>query len=507
VTDKESYGQILKSSSIMGGAAGINMLLGMVRVKFAAVLIGTGGIGLLASFMAIQGLVGTIAGFGLQSSAVRDVVSSAARGDQQAIGRTVLTLRRMCWLTGVLGMVAMMVLSPLLSQWTFGSDEYTLHIALLGATVLLSNLSGGQAALIQGMRRIGDLARMNIISAAVGTIVSIIFYVWLGLQGIMPALVLISVIGLAVSWYFARRVPVPKVEMRWIESFREAKGMLRLGFAFMWSTLIASIVIFATYALITHQINLEAVGIYSAAFALSGMFVNFILGAMGADFYPRLTGLAHDRDAMNRLVNEQTEIGLLLTLPGLLATLSLATWVIHIFYTSEFLPAVDLLQWFALGCIQRVVSWPLGFVLRALGKEKLFIATETIFHGSHLLLIIIGLEIIGLEGAAIAFFLMNTFVTAVIYLVIRNLTGFKWASTNITLMSVIFPVMILAFILVKLMPLWPGTIFGLVLTALSFVLCLRELTSRIGHQHRLLEKVLNVPGMRALLIKKSINRV
>ena len=74
--EKASYGQILKSSSLMGGAAGINMLLGMVRTKFAAVLIGTTGVGLVASFGAVQGLIGTLAGLGIQSSAVRDVAAA-----------------------------------------------------------------------------------------------------------------------------------------------------------------------------------------------------------------------------------------------------------------------------------------------------------------------------------------------------------------------------------------------------------------------------------------------
>jgi len=49
--------QILKSSSLMGGAQGINLLLGMVRTKFAAVLIGPLGVGLLGNYMAIQGMV------------------------------------------------------------------------------------------------------------------------------------------------------------------------------------------------------------------------------------------------------------------------------------------------------------------------------------------------------------------------------------------------------------------------------------------------------------------
>lgn len=49
MSQKKSYAQTRKASSIMGGAAGINLLPGMVRVKFAAVRIGTTGMGLVAT--------------------------------------------------------------------------------------------------------------------------------------------------------------------------------------------------------------------------------------------------------------------------------------------------------------------------------------------------------------------------------------------------------------------------------------------------------------------------
>lgn len=156
-----SYSQILKSSSLIGGAQGIGLLLGMVRTKFAAVLIGPLGVGLAGNYLAIQGLVSTVAGLGIQSSAVRDVAEAVGREDREAIGRTILTLRRICWLTGLVGMLAMMALAGLLSRWTFGSDDHALEVAALGVVILLGNISGGQTALIQGMRHIGGLAKLN----------------------------------------------------------------------------------------------------------------------------------------------------------------------------------------------------------------------------------------------------------------------------------------------------------------------------------------------------------
>ena len=491
-----SYSQILKASSIIGGAQGINLLLGMVRVKFAAVLIGPLGVGLLGNYTAIQGLIATIAGLGIQSSGVRDVAQAVGQVDQETIGRTVLALRRVCWLTGLLGAGAMAALSPLLSHWTFGSNDYALEIALLGLVILFGNIAGGQMALIQGMRRIGDLARLNIISSVAGTLITIGAYASLGTDGIVPALLLMSTVNLAVAWHFARQVPVPVVTMTWRDSLRAAGGMMRLGFVFMWNGLVVSLVAYLTRVLITQQMSLEAVGIFGAAFALSGMLVNFVLGAMGADYYPRLTAVAPDREAMQRLVNEQTEIGLLLAVPGLLATLSLAPWIIRVFYTGEFLPATELLQWFILGCLGRVLSWPLGFVMVALGKGGWFFLTETLFNAIHLALIWLGLKLVGLEGTAVAFFLLYIGYTAAVYGVGRHLIGFVWSAPTRKLLLLLLPVVTLAFLASRTLPLWPATLVGIAITLVASVLSLRGLVTRIGADHRIVRRACQVPGMR-----------
>lgn len=495
-TNGSSYGQILKASSIIGGAHGINLVLSMVRVKFAAVLIGPVGVGLVGNYQAVQGFVGTIAGLGIQSSAVRDVSAAVAKQEQEQIGRTVLSLRRIAWLTGLVGALAMVALSPLLSRWTFGSDRYTLQIASLGLIILFSNLAGGQMALIQGMRRIGDLARLNIFGAIAGTIITIAAYASFGLDGIIPALLLASTVQLVASWHFARKVPVPQADMTWLESLRTAGGMVRLGLVFMWNGLLGSFVALAARALITQQLSLEAVGIFSAAFALSGMLVNFVLQAMGADYYPRLTAVADDHATMRRLVNEQTEIGVLLAVPGLLATLTLAPWIIHLFYSGVFLPASELLQWFILGCLGRVLSWPLGFVMLALGKGRWFFLTETSFNLLHLALIWVGLTLLGLVGTAIAFFVLYVGYTAAVYAVGRHLIDFSWSTAMRRLLLVLFPVIVLAFASARFLPLWPATLIGLAITSVAAVICLRGLVTRIGAQHRLVRGASHIPGMR-----------
>ena len=498
VRPASSYTQILKSSSLIGGAQGINLLLGMVRMKIAAVLIGPLGVGLVGTYQAIQGLVSMVAGLGIQSSAVRDVAEAVGKGDEVAIGRTVLTLRRICWFTGLSGALAMAALAAPLSRYTFGTREYALDIALLGAAIFFGNIEGGQMALIQGMRRIGDLARLNVIGAVAGTVVTVILYTWLGLRGIIPALLLIALVQLVASWYFARRILVPKVEMSWLESWRTSGGMLRLGLAFMWNGLLVAIVAYLTRTFIAQEISLEAVGIFTAAFSLSGMFVNFVLGAMGADFYPRLAAVSQDHVTMNRLVNEQIEIGLLLAVPGLLITLTLAPWIIRVFFSSEFLHAADLLQWFILGCLGRVIGWPMGFIVLALGKGVLFATTQTIFNILHLALIWGGLVAFGVEGVSMAFFTLYLIAPTIVFLIVRHLTGFTWFSATRRLVLALLPMIALVFMASRLLLPWQATGIGVALTTVASVFCLRGLAARIGNDHRIVKAICRVPGMRVV---------
>lgn len=498
MSEKNSYVQILKSSSIMGGVALFTMLLGFIKTKFSAILIGVVGVGLTANYVAIQTVFCQIAGLGIQSSAVRNIASAIRENNDQSLGRAVLTLHRICWLTGLLGMILVIGLSPLISQWTFGSKQYVPDVAALSLIVLLANLTGGYSALLQGTRRIRHMALANASSAMLGVIITVGFYFLMGLRGIIPALVLAAAMQFIIFWRIARTIQVEMVVMTWNESFYVAGGMIRLGIAMMWSGFLGSIVIYAVNALITQQIGLEAVGIFSAAFAVSGILVNFILNAMGADYYPRLTGFADDREGMNKLVNEQAEIGLLLAMPGLIAVLSLAPWIIHLLYTSDFLQAARLLQWFILGCMARVIQWPMGFIQLALNKVWWFTFVQTLFNCVTVIFVWWGITLGGIEGVSVAYFLQAIFSLVVIVMVARHITDFHLSDSVMRMIWTMLPIVFLSFVGSRMLPIIFSTILGLILILLVTVYSLRGLAQRVGSENRIFKMLNWVPGIHTI---------
>lgn len=498
-----SYTQILKSSAIVGGAQAIEILIRMIRVKVVAMLLGPSGVGLIGIFQSTIEFVQKLSGLGISSSGIRQVAEAQGSGDFDRLGRTVKILMRACLITGIFGWLITLILAQYLSIWTFGNSERAWAFSILGSVVLINIFFEGQKALLQGTRRIKDLAQVMVFSAAVGTIISVILYAWLGEAGILIALPAVAAINLAFSWWFAHRVALPKVVMNLRETIKEAYPMIALGLAFMWAGILTAGVAFMTRSLIIRGLGIDAAGIYQAAWGISGLFAGFILNAMGKDFYPRLTAVADKNDRVNQFVNEQIEVGVLIALPGLLATLAFSPWVIQIFYTAKFMQASEMLPWFVLGVFGRIISWPMGFIQMAKGASVTFAITETVSNLLHLLFVWLGLRYIGLLGVAFAFAVLYIFYSALMYCVAIRLSGFRWSRTVILLIGFSVLFIGLEFGILHLLQGVPAAIVSLILVAGSGIYSLRQLTVRLGPEHRISKLVATIPGVKLIFKTKK----
>jgi antigen flippase len=434
-SEKKTYGQILKSSALIGGSSVINIGLSVIRTKVMAVLLGPAGFGLFGLYGSILDLVRAIAGMGINTSGVRQIAEAVGSGDNQRIARTVTTLRWVAFILGALGGLMLVVLCKPVSHFSFGDFQHAGSVALLGVAVFFADVAAGQAAVVQAMRRIGDLARITIIGGLFGTIssIGIVYYFYQrgeADRGVVPALVCVAAMGILTSWWYSRKIKVERVQMKFAEISAEVSALLKLGSVFMVVTVMGLAVAYLVRIIVLRQVGEEAAGYYQSAWALGGIYVGFILQAMGTDFYPRLTAVANDNKECNRLVNEQAEVGLLIAGPGVLGTLTFAPLIIHFFYSAKFGPAVEVLRWICLGMILRVASWPMGFILGAKGIRRTIFWSETAAHASQLGFAWLGVYYFGLNGTGIAFFVGYVFYWAMIYLIVRSVSGFRWSAAN-----------------------------------------------------------------------------
>jgi PST family polysaccharide transporter len=464
---RSSYREILRSSALIGGASVITLAITLLRTKAIATLLGPAGYGLVGIYGAVIDLVRGIAGMGVNSSGVRQIAASAGSDDPRRVACTVAVLRRTAVALALAGGVAMLALAQPIARLTFGSVQHAGSLRLLGLCVVLRLFADGQEALVQGCRRLGDLARINILGAALGCVAAVPAVWWLGERGVVPALVAIAAASAWTAHRYGRRVVVAAPAFAPGEVREELDGLLRTGLAFMASAMMTLGTAYATRLVVLRHDGIAAAGLYQAAWTVGGVYVGFVLQAMGADFYPRLVAAARSDDACNRLVNEQTQVGLLVALPGILATLSLAPLVVVATYSGAYLGAVELLRWVCAGMALRILSWPMGFIVVAKGRRAVYFFCELAWTIVSLLLAWSCVEAFGLRGAGIAFFLSYVFHAVMLVPVARALSGFRWSAANRRLAAAGGAAIAVLAGLLAALPAWAAAAGGLALTLVA----------------------------------------
>jgi PST family polysaccharide transporter len=433
--DRSSYRRILKSSLVIGGSSTTNILISVVRTKILAILIGAGGIGLIALYSAAMSALSGVFSMGLGTAGTREVAATCDdHGGRQAIVRRALFAT-----TFVLAAAAGLLV------W-FGSD-FLSHLAgsqvdadamrWLAVGVCLSVATTSQAALIQGMRRIGDMAKIAVLGSAVSSALGVALIWRWGAAAILPYVISGPIIGFLISWAFVLRLPKPPAgAIRIPELARIASKLLRLGAAFVAAGLVSSLVTLWIRVHVGKTLGTEAVGHLQAAWAISMQYIGFVLGAMSADFYPRLTAQIEKPEAAAAIINEQTEIALLLCAPIFIAVMAAAPAIIQLLYASDFGPAADVLRWQILGDVLKVVAWPLGFVMLAAGDGKTFFWLESASYlvmGAAVWLLV---PYAGLSATGISFAVCYCFYLPAVYLLGRRRIGFRWSVSVVRYLSI-----------------------------------------------------------------------
>ncbi|MBP1887311.1 O-antigen translocase [Sinorhizobium mexicanum] len=474
-----SYSQILKSTALIGGSSVINVLFSIIRNKAMALLLGPAGVGLIGLYSSIADIACALAGLGIQASGVRQIAEAVGSGDADRVARTAIVLRRTSLVLGLLGAVLLAALAYPIADFTFGGPGYAGGVALLSAAIFLRLLSDGQTALIQGMRDIASLARINILAAFFSTAISIPLIYLFGTSGIVPLLVAAAAATLATSWWHRRQIRLHTPPMSARQVREETAALLKLGVVFMASGFLTLGAAYAIRLIVMRAEGIAGAGLYQAAWTLGGFYASFVLQAMGTDFYPRLTAVAQDDAECNRLVNEQAQISMLLAGPGLIATLTAAPLIMRLLYSPEFYAAVDLLRWICLGMMLRVIAWPMGFIVLAKGAKKAFFWTEVAATLVHVGLAWLLVRSFGPVGAGAAFFGLYVWHGLLIYTIVRHLSGFRWSSANRKLALIFLPASGLVFGALFVLPPWPATVFGLVTAMLSGAHSLRMLAELV----------------------------
>lgn len=475
-----SYRQIMKATSIFGGVQLFQILIQIIRSKFIAILLEPSGMGIAGLFNSAMGLVSGATSFGLGSSAVKDIALAHGTGDESRVSKISIVLKRLILVTGIIGALFTAVFASWLSQLTFGSRDFTTAFIWISFAVLFTQISSGQIVLLQGLRKLKYLAQASLFGSLLGLVITIPVYYKFGVNGIVPGIIITSVISLLGSWFYARKLKIKPIKVSYFETLAEGKNMLTLGFVISITTLLAVAVSFVIRVFINSKGNISDVGLYTAGFSIVTIYLGMIFNAMGTDYYPRLSAVSNDSKQASEIINQQAEITILILAPLLSVFFVFINWGVVLLYSNLFSPINDMMLWAGLGMFFKACTWSMGFLFLAKGDSKIYFWNEFTSNIYTLIFSLIGYEIYGLTGLGIAFFASYLITLIQVIFIMKIKYFFFFNITFIRLFLYQFIIGIAIFLIVLFLPIVYRYFLGVILIALSSLISYRELDKRIG---------------------------
>lgn len=393
---KTDYRQILKYTSLFGGVQGLGILIAVVRNKLVAVILGPLGMGIISIYNATTKLVGDSTNMGVAMSGVKLISQSA---DAAAAVRLV---RSWSVVVAIVGAVACLALSPVLSSWAFADFAHTADIALLAPVVALSAISGGELAVMKSMRQMGAMAKASIASMVGVLVTTIPIYYIYGVRGIVPSLLLAAALQCAITLFYSCSGRPYRVSLR-PSALKTGLGMIRLGLAFVAAGVMGSGMEFVVRTFINNAGSLAVVGLYNAGYMMTMTYGGMVFAAMETDYFPRLSAIKACGAELNACVNRQIEVSLLIIAPLLAAFMLGLPVLLPLLYSGKFVPVTGMMRFAIIALLLRAVRLPISYIPLSRADSLSYLFMEGVYYVSAVAMMLLCFSWWGLTGTGVAF--------------------------------------------------------------------------------------------------------
>lgn len=467
--DRNSYGNIFKAIGLFGGVKVIQIIVGIIKNKLVAMLLGPSGMGIFGLITSNTQLVKTLTDCGLHTSSIREISKSYTSGDEDKASRTISVFRKLVILTGLVGSIIVLIFAEQLSKISFGNYDYSLAFRLVSITLLLDQLCVGQTALMQGTFHYKWMARSSLLGSIIGLFVSIpLYYVW-NTKAIVPVIILSSLTALILSWFYSNKVKIKKTTVTMREALIEGRGMLYLGVAIAASSIVRVGKAYGLRIFISHFGGIAEVGLFTSGMALSIQYVDVILSSMGSDYSPRLSAIVDDNAKFVETINKQIRLMCALLLPIMILFIVFTKELVIALYSREFIAIEGMVLWMMFSMFLRAISWCLSFPLVAIGNPKLFFWNEFSSELYSFIFSMIGYYYLSFLGLGLAFFMTQLCFSVQMLIVSRKYYHFKLTKQNKN--AIIYNILLLTALFLVLV-FFKGTILGYLLSGCVFILSL-----------------------------------
>jgi O-antigen/teichoic acid export membrane protein len=256
--------------------------------------------------------------------------------------------------------------------------------------------------------------------------------------------------------------------------------MVTFGFMLSISGLITLGTSYLIRIYISNTGGVDHVGLYSAGFAIINTYVGMVFTAMSIDYFPRLAGIAHDNKKTSELINQQSEIAILILAPILTIFIVFIQYVVILLFSTKFIPVNGMIQWAAMGMYFKAVSWAIAYIILAKGASRLFFWNELIASIYILVFNIMGYRLAGFDGLGISFLIGYIVYLIQVFFIARIRYGFYFQSEFFKIFIIQLAIGIVCFSIIRFLKVPLSYFAGGIIIIFSSLISINELDKRLG---------------------------
>lgn len=470
--DSGALRELTRSAGQLGLQRIALLLLGAMRTKIAAAVLGPSGMGILAQASMLQDLLRQFVELGTGRGFLKLVAEDGGRRDRRHLERLIVTAGSVAaGLTAALGVGCVALSGPLAAR-VFGDPAYAPLVVLVAAGPLVALPGALAARVLNGLLDLRSFAQLVVAEAAVGVVAMAVLVSRWGLTGAVAALLAAELFGsLFGGLLLWRRVARPLgLDLRPRRpDLTIVRRLVRYAGALSLASIAATAASLLVRSEIVRQAGAGANGLYQVAWQVGQNYLGILGVSLWSYGMPKVASQLDDPDAIVNLQNDFLCLAVLLLAPGIVLLLVLREVWIPILYSRAFLPAGPTLAWQLSG--ELVAMWRQSMNVSLLPRERLgFLAAQGVaFWGGWAALSLLLLGRLGVLAAPVSYCLTNLLFLGVSYTYHRRWLGYRLRPDSRLLLARTLPVFVAAVALAQIEDRLAGRVVPLALVAVWLV--------------------------------------
>lgn len=406
--DKNFHFSILKNTGIFGVSHLIKIVAKVIVNKFAALFLGTAGVGIIGLVENLLSVLYGFVNFGIPSSSVREIAFAVNESNKDINNeyQKIKIIQYWSIFSGILGGILFAVLSYFFFNNFYPKNASFIWFSCLTLYFLFFSLFSSKMAILQGMGELKKMVVIQVFSAIIQMLSGLFCYYFFGIDGIALAILFTAIFSYVFLYFYLQKNNLPPMKIPLKQVFYEGFPMIKLGLILSIGALINQISYYIIRIFLKNFLSIEALGIFQVSQTILIGYLSLIFVVMSSSFYPQLCSLEKDKFTFEKYINQQTQFALYLVTPMVLGMYLFAPNIIPLLYSKEFIDVLLVLKIALFGLILKTVAWPIGFVSLVKGNRKLFFKQNFLSDFINVISSIVLTYYFGLVGLGIAFSVM-----------------------------------------------------------------------------------------------------